>query len=140
MAWSGKCWKGRNLCPRGGRLSFFLAGEGDEIGFRLDWPGHSLAYVTDAVAREDAHYIDSIRGVDVLLHDCNGPDRTAALMERISHSSTSAVARLAAQAQVKRVYLVHHNPLGWSIEEDLVEARKIFPGIQIGRDGMEVEF
>jgi ribonuclease Z len=126
--------------PAGGSITWFPTGNADEVGFRLDWPGHSLAYVTDAVARADATYIDSIRGVDVLLHDCNGPDRLAKLMARISHSSTSEVARVAALAQVQRVYLVHSNPLGWSIEEDLVEARKIFPAIQIGVDEMEIEF
>lgn len=126
--------------PQGGTLTYFDVGHNDEVGFRLDWPGHSLAYVTDTTARPDSGYIEHIRGVDLLLHDCNGPDRMTGLTTHIGHSVTSAVARVAALAQVKRLILIHKNPLGWSLEEDLPAARNIFPSIEIGQDGMEVEF
>ncbi len=127
--------------PGGGRITSFDLGSHDEVGFRLEWPGHSLAYVTDTVARPDAPYIEHIRGVDLLVHECNGPDRLAGLMASIHHSSTSAVAQVAALAQVNRLVLVHHNPIeAWSIDEDLPRARGIFPSTEIGRDGMEIEF
>ncbi len=126
---------------QGGTLTSFPVGNRDEIGFRLDWPGHSMAYVTDTIATPQAVYLEQIGGVDVLLHDCNGPDRLAKMMATIQHSTTSAVAQLAAQAQVGRLILVHKNPIPqWSIEEDLPAARKIFPNTEIGQDGMEIEF
>lgn len=127
--------------PCGGTLTSFNVGHNDEVGFRLDWPGHSMAYVTDTTAKPDAVYLENIRGVDLLLHDCNGPDRLAGLMERIGHSHTSAVADLAARAGVGRLILVHHNPIAeWSIVPDLERAREIFPATDIGVDGMEVDF
>jgi len=126
--------------PQGGRITFFSVSKGDEVGFRLDWPGHSLAYVTDTTAGPDVKYIEDIRGVDVLLHDCNGPDRMAGLMARISHSTPSAAAQVAARAGVKRLVLIHKNPMHWSIEEDLDAARRIFASTEIGEDGMELEF
>ncbi|MBN1372756.1 MAG: MBL fold metallo-hydrolase [Anaerolineaceae bacterium] len=126
--------------PQGGRITHFSASQGDEVGFRLDWPGHSLAYVTDTTAGPDVKYIENIRGVDLLLHDCNGPDRMAGLMARISHSTPSAAALVAARAGVKRLVLIHHNPMNWSIEEDLGSARRIFANTEIGTDGMELEF
>ena len=128
------------VLPQGGRITHFSVSQGDEVGFRLDWPGHSLAYVTDTTAGPDVKYIENIRGVDLLLHDCNGPDRMAGLMTRISHSTPSAAAQVAARAGVKRLVLIHQNPMNWSIEEDLGSARRIFANTEIGADGMELEF
>jgi len=127
--------------PCGGRLTSFSVGNQDEVGFRLDWPGHSLAYVTDTIAKPDAPYVENIRGVNVLLHECNGPNRLAKLMVNIHHSYTLAVTQVAALAQVGRLILVHKNPIEqWSIDEDLEAGRAIFPSTEIGMDGMEIEF
>ena len=55
----------------GGRLTHFpLVHQGGSIGYRLDWPGHSMAYVTDTTADPDAAYVAKIRGVDLLVHEC----------------------------------------------------------------------
>jgi ribonuclease Z len=127
--------------PGNGTLNCFaFNSQREEIGFRLDWSGHSLAYVTDTIASPQATYIDKIAGVDLLLHDCNLPDSKSMLANTINHSSTSAVAQVAALAGVKRLMLIHFNPMGWPVEVDLPAARKIFPAIEMGRDGMEVEF
>ena len=59
----------------GGRLTHFpLEHPGGSIGFRLDWPGRSMAYVTDTTAADDSPYLDAIRGVDLLVHECYFPD------------------------------------------------------------------
>jgi ribonuclease BN (tRNA processing enzyme) len=125
-----------------GRLRFFpLMHQGGSIGFRLDWPGHSMAYVTDTTAKPDAPYIKEIRGVDLLVHECYFADAQAAWAEKTGHSHTSAVARLARQAGVGRLVLVHINPL--SLDADpigLGVARAIFPSTELGEDLMEVEF
>jgi ribonuclease BN (tRNA processing enzyme) len=126
--------------PGRGTLTHFDLGHNDEVGFRLDWPGHSLAYITDTAAVAEAEYIQHIRGVDVLLHDGYGPERLAALIARTGHTTCMGAAGVAAQARVKRLYLVHRNPLGWSVEDDLPRARQVFPYIEVGKDGMEVEF
>jgi ribonuclease Z len=125
-----------------GRLRHFpLAHQGGSIGFRLDWPGHSLAYVTDTTAKPDAPYIKEIRGVDLLVHECHFTDDQAAWAEQTGHSHTTAVARVARQAGVGRLVLVHLNPL--SLDADpigLAVARAIFPHTEIGEDLMELEF
>ncbi len=59
----------------GGTLSHFpVVHPGGAVGFRLEWPGHSLAYVTDTTASDEAQYAEAIRGVDLLVHECNYPD------------------------------------------------------------------
>lgn len=133
--------QGREPLRGGGTLTpFVLDPACEEVGFRLDWPGHSLAYVTDTIACPDAPYVQEITGVDLLLHECNGPDRLAGFMSQIHHSHTSAVAQVAARARVKRLILIHKNPIGLSLAEDLPAARAIFPALEIGEDGMILTF
>ena len=111
------------------------------LGFRLDWPGHSLAYVTDTIAKPEIPYVERIKEVDVLLHECYLPDCLMNIANQTGHSRTTAVAKVAAQAQVKRLFLIHHNTLGLRIDgAELDNARKIFPKTEIGLDGMEIEF
>jgi len=128
--------------PSGGRLTHFpLSHQGGSIGYRLDWPGHSMAYVTDTTARAEADYLQKIRGVDLLIHECYFPDAKAEFASQTGHSCTTPVAQVARRAGVGRLVLVHINPL--STEDDpigLDVARAIFPKTVLGEDLMEVEF
>jgi ribonuclease Z len=128
--------------PNGGRLSYFpLAHQGGSVGFRLDWPGHAMAYVTDTTADPAADYVAKIRGVDLLLHECYYPDAEAAWAKQTGHSSTTRVAQVARAAGVGRLVLTHLHPR--RTEDDpigLDVARAIFPRTEIGEDLMEVEF
>lgn len=128
--------------PGNGILTHFALDHTIECyGFRLDWPGHSLAYVTDTIAKLEAPYLESIVGVDVLLHECYLPNRLSKLAEQLGHSYTLPVAEVAAKAQVGRLILIHHNTLGLGTSEsELASAREIFPSIEVGLDGMEIEF
>ena len=128
--------------PGGGRLSWFpLEHPGGTMGYRLDFPGHSLAYVTDTTASRHAPYLEKIRGVDLLIHECYFADDWAQWAGKTGHSCTTPVAQLAREAGVGRLVLVHLNPL--SEEKDpigLDVARAIFPRTEIGEDRMELEF
>lgn len=134
--------------PLGGRLTHFpLKHQGGSIGLRLDWPasgktaGRSMAYVTDTTAAMDADYVEKIRGVDLLVHECYYPDANADWANQTGHSCTTPVAQVARQADVGRLVLVHINPL--ATEDDpigLETARAIFPKTELGEDLMEIEF
>ncbi|HEX5443879.1 MAG TPA: MBL fold metallo-hydrolase [Pirellulales bacterium] len=126
----------------GGRLTHFpVMHPGGAVGFRLDWPGHALAYVTDTTAAEDAEYVAAIRGVDLLVHECNFPDSDAALAARTGHSTATPVAQVARRAGVGRLVLVHVNPLADSEAAlELDNARPIFPNLVVAHDRMEIEF
>ncbi|HZZ71693.1 MAG TPA: MBL fold metallo-hydrolase [Pirellulales bacterium] len=126
----------------GGRLSYFpLVHPGGSLGFRLDWPGHSLAYVTDTTAAADAPYLDSIRNVDLLVHECYFDDAHAERAQLTGHSCLTPVAQLARAAGVGRLVLVHVNPLdARATPLDLSAARAIFPATEIGADRQEIEF
>jgi ribonuclease BN (tRNA processing enzyme) len=128
--------------PGGGRLTAFpLAHPGGSLGFRLDWPGHSMAYVTDTTAHADAEYVSKIRGVDLLVHEAYFGDDESDLAERTGHSCVSRVAEVAATAGAGRLLLVHIDPRrGADNPPDLSNAQSIFPSIEIGADRMELEF
>lgn len=128
--------------PGGGRLTHFpLEHPGGTVGFRLEWPGHAMAYVTDTTARAQSGYLEAIRGVDLLVHECYFPDSKAELAELTGHSVTSAVAQLAKAAGVGRLVLVHVDPSSEAADPvDIAVARKLFPKVELGFDGMQIEF
>lgn len=128
--------------PGEGVLRWFpLEHPGGSIGMRLEWPGHSLAYVTDTTARLDAEYLDAIRGVDLLVHEAYFSDADQQFAQLTGHSCVTEVARVAAEVGARRLILVHSNPL---FEDDaelqMGEALEVFPQTQLAHDGMAVDF
>jgi ribonuclease BN (tRNA processing enzyme) len=125
-----------------GTLSHFpLKHPGGSVGFRLSWPTGSMAYVTDTVAEKHADYVEHIRGVDLLVHECYFGDDMPEQAELTGHSCLTPVVEVAAAAEVGRLVLVHINPLDEDDSElDIDAARKIFPKTEIGVDRMELEF
>jgi len=126
-----------------GKLRHFpLVHPGGSVGFRLDWPDCSLAYVTDTTTPGAcASYIDAIRGVDLLLHECYYPDGMEEMAKLTGHSCATPVAEAARGAGVKRLVLVHVNPLDDSDDPiGLPGIRDIFARAELAVDGMEIEF
>jgi ribonuclease Z len=126
----------------GGTLTHFpLIHPGGSVGFRLDWPNHSMAYVTDTTADVNADYVQRIRGVDLLVHEAYFADDINNLPANTGHSSLVRVAEVAAAANVGRLVIAHIDP---QLEDDsafdLTAARQIFAQTEIGVDGMELEF
>jgi ribonuclease BN (tRNA processing enzyme) len=128
--------------PQGGQLTYFpLAHPGGAIGYRLDWPGHSLAYVTDTTATANADYARHVQGVNVLIHECNFNDDQCELAARTGHSCVTPVAELARDAGVGRLILTHVNPLSPDNEPvDIQTARRIFANTQTAHDNMTIDF
>ena len=126
--------------PNNGKLTWIaLEHPGGSIGFRLDWPNSSLAYITDTTA--PGNYADFVRGVDVLVHECYFPDALEDWARKTGHSSSSNVAKLAKAANVKRLYLVHVDPQ--RPDDDPVgldSIRAVFPHTELAEDLMEIEF
>lgn len=122
-------------------VHFPLKHVGGTVGYRVDWPDRSMAYVTDTTAAADAAYVERIRGVDLLVHECYFPDGREEWAAKTGHSCTTPVAQVARAAEVGRLVLVHVDPV--AAEEDpigLEAARGIFPNTELGRDLQEIEF
>ncbi len=126
--------------PDGAKLSWVpLKHPGGAVGFRVDWPDRSLAYITDTTA--PGEYCEFIRDVDLLIHECYFPDSQAEWAEKTGHSAASPVARLAKAANVGKLMLVHTDPQ--RLEDDPVGMdviRSIFPNVELAEDLMEIDF
>ena len=77
----------------------------------MDWPGLSLAYVTDTTATPQSEYWREIQGVDWLIHECNFSDDWVDLAIKTGHSWSTAVLEGVAKAGIPRLILAHINPL-----------------------------
>ncbi len=96
----------------GARVRWFpLEHPGGSIGYRLDWPTVSIAYVTDTTSRADSPYWKELEGVDWLVHECNFTDDEQDFAVLTGHSWSSAVLENARQANISRLILTHVNPL-----------------------------
>ena len=126
--------------PDNGRLTWTaLDHPGGSVGFRLDWKGKSLAYITDTTA--PGRYADFVRGVDVLIHECYFPDDMIEWAEKTGHSSSTSVANLARAVKVKRLYLVHVDPQRPDDDPVGIDGiRAIFEHTELAEDLLEIEF
>jgi ribonuclease Z len=124
----------------GGQLTHVpLEHPGGSTGFRIDWPDRSLAYITDTTAPGD--YLEFVRGVDLLIHECYFQDDMQDWAARTGHSHTSAVAQLAKDAGVTRLFLVHIDPQRADDDPiDIQLAQSIFAETHLAEDRMEIDF
>ena len=118
-----------------------LSHPGGSLGYRVDWPDRSLAFITDTTAGVNAGYVEFIRGVDLLIHECNFPDGLEELAAKTGHSCLTPVVEVAKEAGVGGLVLLHFNPLTVGVEADaLQQAESIFSPIVLAEDGMEIDF
>jgi len=124
----------------GGRLTWTaLEHPGGSLGYRIDWPDRSLAYITDTTA--PGNYLAFIEDVDVLIHECYFPDDMQDWAEKTGHSSASAVARVAQQSRTNRLYLVHADPQNTNDDPiDIEKIRASVPDAHLAEDLLEIEF
>jgi len=114
---------------------------GGSLGFRIDKDSHSVAYVTDTVARESDSYLKQLHRVNLLVHECYFDDEHQEMGVATGHSWTSAVVQRAVQYQVGKLALVHTNPYADSKNPlRLSEARQSFDSVFVPNDGDEIDF
>jgi phosphoribosyl 1,2-cyclic phosphodiesterase len=100
--------------------TMLLSHPGNCLGYRLEYAGRRLCYVTDnelyptdSPFRSDEYVerlVDFCRNVNVLITDCTYSDEEYERRIHWGHSSVSQVAELAWRARVRSLYLVHHDP------------------------------
>jgi ribonuclease BN (tRNA processing enzyme) len=124
-----------------------LAGEtqigpfGVEIRVQPQHPGRSIAIKVDGVltyctdTRFDSENIGFARGSRVLLHESFRPGETT---DDPGHTASGEAGRIAAEAGVERLVLVHVDPEGPEDDELVAAARDRFPASEVGRDGLVV--
>lgn len=136
---------GENLTPAPG-LSLRTAPldhPGGATGYRLDFGGRSLAYLTDNESRKDidSALVGLARGVDLAIYDCTYTDDEMVSKKGWGHSAWRDGLRLAEAAGVKTFCLFHHAPEHDDAVMDgiVAEARKIRPGTIAAIEGQIIE-
>ncbi|MEO8694838.1 MAG: MBL fold metallo-hydrolase [Acidimicrobiales bacterium] len=85
-------------------------------GYRVDWAGASVAYVSDhQQPRDDRTFVDEAvlelcDGVDLLIHDAQYTDDEFADRAHWGHSTIDYALEVAGQAKVRALVLFHHDP------------------------------
>lgn len=97
---------------------------GPTLGFRIDWEGRSVAYLSDHQEPLDGSLCtDGVRelcaGVDVLIHDAQYLDHDFIGHETWGHCRVDYALRLAEQCGVRTLVLFHHDP---SRDDDALDA------------------
>lgn len=112
---------------------------GGSTAFKIVWPNSSLAYVTDTFA--DDSYLDFIREVNVLIHECNFDEEWSHLAEPTGHSYASKVTALAKAANVQRLILTHFDPYADPVTPiNLERAQSTFPATELASDLLTIEY
>lgn len=117
-----------------------LSHPGGSVGYRMQHPDGSLAYITDTTATKTADYIQFISDIDVLIHECYFPDGWEDRAELTGHSCLTPVAQVAAAAKAKRTYLVHINPLDATDEPlDLDLVKDVYSELTVAEDKLVID-
>lgn len=126
----------------GGKLTYFpLTHPGGSLGFRIDWPGCSLAYITDTTASANSEYVLNIRGVNLLVHECNFPDGMEQQAALTGHSTASEVARVAKAAEVGKLAVVHFDPSAPQNDDIILgQIRAQFSRVELAQDLQAITF
>ncbi len=90
------------------------------LGYRINYDGRSICYITDQELHPDtspsysSHYRNMleefIRDTDALITDCTYFDNEYSEHEDWGHSSVSEVVHTAHRANVRQLFLYHHDP------------------------------
>jgi ribonuclease BN (tRNA processing enzyme) len=91
--------------------------------------GDALAYCTDTAA--DPSNADFAEGAGLLLHEAWYPQAST---NDETHTASGEAGRIAREAGVRRLVLIHVNPLLRSDEELALAARAEFPDTSVGQD------
>jgi phosphoribosyl 1,2-cyclic phosphodiesterase len=116
---------------------------GGATGYRLDFAGRSVAYLTDTEhepGRLDDNVLSLAKGVDLMIYDCTYTDDEFTNYIGWGHSTWQQAVRLADAAGAKRVAIFHHDPEHDDAFLDGVAAaaQRARPGTLVAREGLEL--
>jgi phosphoribosyl 1,2-cyclic phosphodiesterase len=137
---------GAVLRPRDGIVvrTAALNHPGGATGYRLEFAGRSMAYLTDTEHRPDqldGNVLALAEDVDLMIYDCTYTDEEYARFKGRGHSTWQHGVRLADVAGAKRLAIFHHDPAHDDAFMDKVaaEADRARAGTLVAREGLDLE-
>ena len=112
-------------------------------GYRVDYGGHSICYLTDTEhvpGAPDRNILGLIAGADLVIYDSMYTDADCDAYVGWGHSTWQEGVRLCRAAGAKRLAVFHHDP---EHDDDMLdgiarEVEKELPGSIVARDGLVV--
>ena len=113
-------------------------------GYRVDWGGKSICYITDCEhdgKGPDRGIVDLVKGADIFIYDSTYTDDEYPKFKGWGHSTWQEGARIADAAGVKTFVIFHHDPshiddVMDSIAAEAAQARR---GTIVAREGLVLE-
>jgi phosphoribosyl 1,2-cyclic phosphodiesterase len=114
---------------------------GGATGYRIEWQGKSVAYITDTEHRDDAidtNVLTLVSGADFMIYDANYTDEDYAAHRGWGHSTWQEAVKIADRAAVKTLVLFHHDPARTDgmLDQIGAAAQKQRPGTVVAREGL----
>ena len=97
-------------------MSRFVPHNGPTVGYRIEFAGSSIAYISDHQQPLDGsfHLPDGVRelaeGVDLLIHDAQYTPQEFAVKRNWGHCTVEFAVGIARGVSAKRLALYHHDP------------------------------
>jgi phosphoribosyl 1,2-cyclic phosphodiesterase len=113
----------------------------EATGYRLEYRGKILAYITDTEHRTDEldpNVLKLVDGADVMIYDASYTDAEYPSHRNWGHSTWQEGVRLADAARVKTLVIFHHDPSHDDAFMDQVaaEAAHARPGTIVAQEGL----
>lgn len=110
-------------------------------GYRLDYNGRSVCYVTDTEhepGKPDRNILGLIEGAQLLIYDCSYTDEEFPRYKTWGHSTWQEGARLCDAAGVERLVIFHHDPSHDDTTMDGIAAaaEAARPGTIVAKEGL----
>jgi phosphoribosyl 1,2-cyclic phosphodiesterase len=110
-------------------------------GYRVDFQGKSICYLTDTEHPAEGHdenILKLIRGADIVIYDSMYTEEEYACRKGWGHSTWQAGAKLCDAAGVKTFVVFHHDPEHDDAFMDKVAAdvQQTRPGSIVAREGL----
>ena len=117
---------------------------GGAVGYRIEFGGKSLAYLTDTELRPgqiDHGHLSLARGVDLLIFDATYTEAEIVARRGWGHSTWNDGVRLANEAGARTLCLFHHDPAHDDNFMDDISAKACAarPGTVTARDGLSID-
>lgn len=124
---------------------------GNTLGFRIEWQGRSIAYISDHQQPYDGSMaatpaaLELAQDVDLLIHDAQYTPAEFALKYNWGHCTVDYAVWFAAEARARTLALFHHDPTRDDDSVDLLGARACQIGALSGvsvvnaREGLTIE-
>ena len=116
---------------------------GGAVGYRTEFNGRAVCYVTDTEHVPDAPdhaVLDLIKGADVVIYDATYTDAEFARFKGWGHSTWQEGVRLCELAGAARLVAFHHDPDHGDDDLDRIAAELagVRPGSLVAREGMVI--